>query len=302
MPSTDYSDHNRQTMERFIRELASSGRDTDALGEAARWGYLDLLKELLVTSLAGDDLAEQLSNAVSLAASGGQTKVVRYLIECGADVNAVTGKNCMTPLISCLAACHSKKVYLTVCKTLLDSGAAKSLHVRDIGGRTAMDWARNGRPAEVTALIEERMSECQNVAKDDCAPTFRNSPDDAFQISELEIRHVDGRVVATYGPHEIPLPSPTRLKADAIEVAMAFDDGTDNAAVAILRDSDLDYEVVPGKDAIEMLIGVIVTVSKENVAILEEVGNHVFPDVMGALLEACPDLGAERIVPRQETA
>ena len=300
MPSADYSDNDRQMMERFFRELASKGRISDALCEAARWGYVDLLKELLMTHILDNEQTEQLSKALSFAASGGQIEVVKYLIECGADVNAVTGKNCMTPLISCLAAFHSKKVYLTICKALLNFGAANSLHIRDINGRNAMDWAKDGRPAEVAALIEERILEYQNETEDNAASTFCNVPDNSFQVPKLEIRDVDGCFVATYGSHEITLPSPKQLKTDAIEAALDSNDGIDNAAIAVLRDSDLDYEVVPGKDAMEMLIGVIVTVSKDNVAILEEVENHVLSDVMGAILEACPELGAERIVSRQE--
>jgi ankyrin repeat protein len=154
MPAVDIKEHNQLAVEQFIRQLAETGRAAAAFGEAARWGRLDLLKELLAGGLAVDSRDEHGTTALMLAASGGQVKAVKYLLEQNPDVNAVAAGSGMTPLISCLAARHQKRVYLSICKLLLDAGATSSLAIRDKSGRTALDWASDGRPAEVVSLIE----------------------------------------------------------------------------------------------------------------------------------------------------
>jgi ankyrin repeat protein len=44
-------------------------------------------------------------------------------------------------------------VYLAICELLLSAGASTSLGVRDKSGRTALDWAKDGRPPEIVKLI-----------------------------------------------------------------------------------------------------------------------------------------------------
>jgi hypothetical protein len=153
--AVEHQDHNCDYMEQLIRDFARTGREATALNEAARFGYFDLLKELLATGMAVDARDEYGGTALALAASGGQLEIVKYLIDLGADVNAVCDRNGMTPLISCLAAFHSKRVYMRICKSLLESGAWRSLGLRDKEGWTALDWAKDGRPVEVVALIEQ---------------------------------------------------------------------------------------------------------------------------------------------------
>lgn len=155
MAGSDVKEINRQAIETLIRQLAENGRGTTALGEAARWGRLDLLEELLADGMAVDARTESGCTPLILAASGGQVEVVRSLLQRGADVNAIAEGSGCTPLIACLSARHSKRVYRTLCKLLLDAGAAATLSVRDRNGRTALDWARDGRPLEVSKLVEE---------------------------------------------------------------------------------------------------------------------------------------------------
>jgi ankyrin repeat protein len=57
----------------------------------------------------------------------------------------------------CLAALHPRRVYLVICKMLLDFGASRSFDARDNYGKSALDWAKDGRPAEVVSLIEKYM-------------------------------------------------------------------------------------------------------------------------------------------------
>lgn len=93
-----------------------------------------------------------------LAASAGQTKAIKYLIDRGAEVNALGGPHSMTPLATAVAALHPKRVYLQVCKLLLDSGATRTIGHRDRTGKTALDWAKDGRPAELISLMEKHSS------------------------------------------------------------------------------------------------------------------------------------------------
>jgi hypothetical protein len=110
-----------------------------------------------------------------------------------------------------------------------------------------------------------------------------------------------GFVVLVEGGDSFPLPAAAVLKENALQAAAEIA-GEESEAVQILKDCELDYEIVPGKDAVEELIGVVVTTSPEYAAILQDAENPLLPEVMGALLEACPDLGSERIVARSEDA
>lgn len=152
------NEHNRLAIEQLIRQLADTDRVGTALGEAARWGRLDILKEFLATGLHVDTLTEARSTPLMLASSGGQINIVKYLLKHGADANTIGGTNGMTPLIACLAGRHTTRVYLTICKLLLDAGATTTLSHRDQTGRTALDWANDGRPSEVGALISQHVS------------------------------------------------------------------------------------------------------------------------------------------------
>jgi ankyrin repeat protein len=149
---------NRQFVEELVKGFVSQGRAATALGEAARWGRMDLVEELLKTGLDVDERNEFGDTPLMLAASGGQNDVVGYLIERGADVNAVSGFKGATPLIYCVAALHRDRVYRAVIERLLKAGASGSLELRDATGRTALDWAKDGRPPEVIALIEGFMT------------------------------------------------------------------------------------------------------------------------------------------------
>jgi ankyrin repeat protein len=144
----------RELIDGLIQGLVSQGRRTAALGEAARWGRIDWIEALLASGLGVDDRNEDGNTPLLMGASGGQSHVVAYLIERGADVNAVSGWRAMTPLMACVSAMHSKRVYLKTLELLLAAGAARTLGVRDTEGRTALDWARDGRPQAVVTLLE----------------------------------------------------------------------------------------------------------------------------------------------------
>jgi hypothetical protein len=115
-----------------------------------------------------------------------------------------------------------------------------------------------------------------------------------FEVPELRIQQVEGRYAAVCGTAEIPLPTPEHLKREAIAVCQA---AGDDAAAEALRDCDLSYAIALGQ-GIEQLIEVVVAAPAGVFEALEEPGNPLAREVMGALLEACPDLGSDRVVLR----
>jgi hypothetical protein len=152
-------DDQGELIDRLIQGLVPQERQTAALGEAARSGRIDLIEDLLASGLGVDDWDEDGNTPLLMAASGGQSHVVAYLIERGADVNAVSERRGMTSLMAWVAALHPKQVYLKTLVLLLRAGAARTLGIRDAEGRTASDWGRNGRPREIIALLEAQRND-----------------------------------------------------------------------------------------------------------------------------------------------
>jgi hypothetical protein len=113
-----------------------------------------------------------------------------------------------------------------------------------------------------------------------------------FEVPELRIQHVEGRYVAMYGDAEILLPSPERLREDAIDACRSA--GDDEAAEA-LTSCDLSYAVAQG-DGIKQLIEVVIAAPEGVFESLQDHGSPITAGVIGALLEVCPSLGSERIV------
>jgi predicted RNase H-like HicB family nuclease len=116
-----------------------------------------------------------------------------------------------------------------------------------------------------------------------------------FEVPELRIQHIKGRYVAVYGGVEIPLPTPERLKEDAVDVCRSA--GDDEAAEA-LRVCDLSYAVAQGQ-GIEQLIEVVIAAPEGVFEALQDHGSPITQGIMGALIEVCPDLGSDRVVRKQ---
>lgn len=149
----DLSPDQDQWVRQLIRGFVNQGRQATAFGEAARWGHLALVQEMLSAGMATDVRTESGATALMLAASGGHIDVVRALIASGADVNAVNDTNGMTPLISNLAALHNEKTYLAVVGELVAAGADSS--IADHDGNTPLDWARQRDSQRLIALLQE---------------------------------------------------------------------------------------------------------------------------------------------------
>jgi hypothetical protein len=113
-----------------------------------------------------------------------------------------------------------------------------------------------------------------------------------FEVAELRIQQVEGRYVAVYGDAEIPLPSPGRLKEEAIDACRSAGDGE---AAEALAACDLSYAAAQGEGN-EQLIEVVIAAPEGVFESLQDHGSPITQGVMGALLEVCPDLGSDRIV------
>ena len=101
--------------------------------------------------------------------------------------------------------------------------------------------------------------------------------------------------VASYGDAEIPLPTPERLKEEAVAVCRTA--GDDEAAEALAA-CDLSYAVAQG-EGIEQFIEVVIAAPDDVFEALQDHGNPITPGIMGALLEVCPNLGSDRVVRKQ---
>ncbi len=113
-----------------------------------------------------------------------------------------------------------------------------------------------------------------------------------FEIPELRILQVGGRYVAAYGDAEIPLPTPERLKEQAAAACRSAGDGE---AAEALGACDLSYAVAQGQ-GIEQLIEVVIAAPAPVFEALQAPHSLVYREIMGALMEVCPDLGSDRVV------
>lgn len=134
-------EYNERAVDRYIQDLlATEGRRVTGFTEAARWGRIDVIEDLLANGIAVDAIDEYGRTALILAAMGGQLEVMQLLIERGSDVNFRTEESGMTPLLSLLATLHSEWVYLSGTEILINAGA--DISMADPKGRNAYDWAK----------------------------------------------------------------------------------------------------------------------------------------------------------------
>ncbi len=141
-------------MASVIQMFIEAGRLPTALSEAARWGEIELVRKLLADGVPVDARDGNGGTALMNAASGGQVRIVELLLTHGADVNAAQFDNGYTPLLWCVAALHSERVYLAVVNALLAVGADPTIAGHD--GKTALDFARTRGSGELVRLLESR--------------------------------------------------------------------------------------------------------------------------------------------------
>ena len=99
------------------------------------------------------------------------------------------------------------------------------------------------------------------------------------------------------------LPAPERFRSQAVERLTSSLDPVDLEAAEMLGRCDLSYEVAVDDDGDEAdRVGVIIAAPADVAAILEDHSHLLTATIMGALCEACPDLGGDRVVRKSEGA
>lgn len=139
----------RGGMVSLLPSLVSAGADVNAptakpsaLAVAASNGQLAVLDWL---AAHGADLPSQTSEAMPGAGGAGHTEVLRWLVTHGADVDAQTYYG-WTALTSAAWQGHVACVEL-----LLSLGANDA--IEDTQGKTALDWAKEGKRDEVARIL-----------------------------------------------------------------------------------------------------------------------------------------------------
>lgn len=109
----------------------------------------------------------------------------------------------------------------------------------------------------------------------------------------------DGRtwtLAGWYGA-DLPLVPPAELKRQALAAADAEYEPERSGVVGLLDACTFEYEVVPGKDSVSWVLGVVI---RTDAGRARRLADHSDPAVLGfyrALLAAAgPDLGSERVV------
>ncbi|MFY7874501.1 MAG: ankyrin repeat domain-containing protein [Pirellula sp.] len=109
-------------MDEIVQMFYKAGRFEDALGEAARWGDIESIVELIKLGINPNCKTSLGSFPLKLAASGGQLEAIKLLLSHGADPNS-TNEDGEHSLFACLWARHSREVYLACCSELIRHGA-----------------------------------------------------------------------------------------------------------------------------------------------------------------------------------
>jgi ankyrin repeat protein len=116
-----------------------------ALTVAALGGHLAIVKKLLARGAALDTPGW---TPLIYAATNGQIEVMRYLLDAGADINAVA-PNGTTALMMAVRGGHAAAVDL-----LLSRGA--DVNKRNDSGATALAWARRGGFEDIEKVLTQR--------------------------------------------------------------------------------------------------------------------------------------------------
>lgn len=144
---------------------------TTGFTEAARWGRLELVDDMLREGLPVNTQDRYGRTALTLAAAGGQPEVMQFLIRHGADVNFQERDGGRTPLIALLASMQPAKTYISGTQILVDAGA--TLIPADKDGLTATDWAHlRIQQGRLTAnFLQELSPDPGNPEIPDASPT-----------------------------------------------------------------------------------------------------------------------------------
>lgn len=136
----------------IIEMFWNSGDQVVAIREAARYGELVWLRRLIAEGVAVDSVLDDGVTPLMLAACSGKISCAKFLIENGANVNAISHKNHATPLLSLMGWPHRCSTYVAMAKLLLSAGA--DIHIRESDGLSALDWAEERGCEDVVELLK----------------------------------------------------------------------------------------------------------------------------------------------------
>jgi hypothetical protein len=282
-------EQNRRRMEQFLREMAASGQQAGALGEASRMGYTELVREFLQ---AGFDVNARAHGYTPLMFAGGEVEAIRLLIEAGADVNARDEQYGRTPLMCHVVCMYPARIQEKVVRVLLESGADPNIRAND--GTTALDWALNNRPKKVVELLRQAGAEPSEPGVWQAVEAEMRAKAVNLDALRTAIRRKGEGYVAVSGNIEVELPDPEPLKKKVIEWLLEMYQPPEEKAASLLRDCDLSYKVVKGKDIVEQLIQIVIAAPSGTYEALQE--QQIQDTIMGTFMEVCPDLGSGRVV------
>ena len=149
LPAPDHQPAN-DTQREAIRKLREMGYPTpseDFMAMAAVKGEVEVLKLFVEAGYSADSKSDDGSPAIVNAAMFGQPEAVQYLLQAGADVNAVDGAN-TTALMRLADKCDSTDVV----RELLRAGARTD--IKSAGGATAAQLAHWSNCKENEAAIK----------------------------------------------------------------------------------------------------------------------------------------------------
>lgn len=132
---------------------ANQGKSAGPLMKASQNGDLEAIK-LYIQYGANIDVKRTPEGTTALMDSAGSVNITRYLLEQGADPNAIDNKN--LPVLAYAIGWQNESVV----KLLLENGADPT--VTDHLGDTLLDVAKIGRNEEIIAMIKQGMINWEN--------------------------------------------------------------------------------------------------------------------------------------------
>jgi Ankyrin repeats (3 copies) len=276
----------RRAMEPVLRHYAASGQAAMALGEAGRYGCIELMLEFLQAGVGVNARNGSGGTPLMTAAAGGNAEAIRLLIEAGADVNARDDRQGKTPLMWLVAAKHPVRAYLGAARLLLNAGADPNIRAND--GTTALDWAMDGRPKQLVELLRQAGAQPGRPGRIQAGINL-----DAFR---MVIRRKGSGYVAATGFGEVELLAPDRLRQVAVEWLLVAEHPPAEQAASLLGSCELSYGVANGKDVTEPLMELVIAAPEQTFETLRDETNPLTQSILASLIEVCPDLGSHRLV------
>ncbi len=161
----------------FVRNKVDLKKVTDNLNTCIYKGDVEKLKRLLNEH---PEIHPDL--VLTIATQKGQFDVVKYAIDHGADVNVVTGKTGLTPLMYA-----SIKGNFEIVKYLIDKGAR--VNEKDKTNCTALIYATMSNSTDIAKYLMKRGADVNALNGDQDTPIMWASKHNNFSVVELLLKH-----------------------------------------------------------------------------------------------------------------